>query len=396
MCGTPGYIAPEILHKSECGVKADVFSAGVVFYFLLSGLHPFEGETADATLEANARAQPEYTRACFKACSFDVMLLLRCMLTVSLAQRCSSSSAVRAVARFIGSHSIVAGRDEASRKVPSAAADAPTVQGRLTSIGQHSMHATSSVQGLVRQLSAPVEADDIDDDNDQGDYGEEFKYTRSEPARPHGHASFLLGAGASMHEQHTCDSGDDDSDRGDDGGEFKHAHWEPAKTHGHARFNVAMDEQHTSSGARNLKGFLSKYRRKFSFKYRDDRATALAHPDLHSPTSNNTSMESSFSVTSYSRFPSFLRRGSRCQDEVIDSPSESSTCHSPSSVLNLGRSAWRAVRKPFKRDTADVQYMLSDANASAPLESDDSWSHHESSPVPRCHETKEAWLEVVP
>lgn len=34
VCGTPGYFAPEVLSKKECGFNSDMFSAGVVFYNL--------------------------------------------------------------------------------------------------------------------------------------------------------------------------------------------------------------------------------------------------------------------------------------------------------------------------------------------------------------------------
>jgi serine/threonine protein kinase len=39
-CGSPGYLAPEIFAK-RYGKKADVFSAGVVLYTMLSGQMPF-------------------------------------------------------------------------------------------------------------------------------------------------------------------------------------------------------------------------------------------------------------------------------------------------------------------------------------------------------------------
>lgn len=34
VCGTPGYIAPEIFEESGYDTKCDVFSLGVVFHFL--------------------------------------------------------------------------------------------------------------------------------------------------------------------------------------------------------------------------------------------------------------------------------------------------------------------------------------------------------------------------
>ncbi|CAG9324567.1 unnamed protein product [Blepharisma stoltei] len=42
-CGTPGYIAPEILRDEKYGTKADIFSVGIISYQLLTGKLPFEG-----------------------------------------------------------------------------------------------------------------------------------------------------------------------------------------------------------------------------------------------------------------------------------------------------------------------------------------------------------------
>lgn len=42
-CGTPGYVAPEVLRDETYDFKIDIFSVGCLMYVLLAGRSPFKG-----------------------------------------------------------------------------------------------------------------------------------------------------------------------------------------------------------------------------------------------------------------------------------------------------------------------------------------------------------------
>ena len=62
-CGTPGYVAPELL-RSEASVpyenRVDIFSAGVTLYVMLCGYEPFFGETEAELVTANRECKVEF------------------------------------------------------------------------------------------------------------------------------------------------------------------------------------------------------------------------------------------------------------------------------------------------------------------------------------------------
>merc|ERR1712151_1153791 len=51
-CGTPDYIAPEILREQDYGTSVDWWSFGVLLYEMLSGQPPFEADNEDELFES--------------------------------------------------------------------------------------------------------------------------------------------------------------------------------------------------------------------------------------------------------------------------------------------------------------------------------------------------------
>jgi len=56
-CGSPGYVAPEILRNMPYGTKIDVFSAGVILYIVLCGRVPFAGNAQQDVLQQNKQCK---------------------------------------------------------------------------------------------------------------------------------------------------------------------------------------------------------------------------------------------------------------------------------------------------------------------------------------------------
>mmetsp|Transcript_32422 Transcript_32422/g.58151 ORF Transcript_32422/g.58151 Transcript_32422/m.58151 type:complete len:663 (+) Transcript_32422:3-1991(+) len=79
--GTPGYAAPEILDARPYGVKADMFAAGVLLYFAVSGTTPFQGRCTQQTLRRTLRCNVKFPTHFFGQCSQAVHVLVKTLLS---------------------------------------------------------------------------------------------------------------------------------------------------------------------------------------------------------------------------------------------------------------------------------------------------------------------------
>ncbi len=108
-CGTPGYIAPEVLGAKPSDIEgvvtpySDIYCAGLVLYFTMFGINPFQqnGSSASDVIESNKKGDIEYPESKARLYTPRLMELLRSMLSVNPDDRPSAQVALNYVSKFI-------------------------------------------------------------------------------------------------------------------------------------------------------------------------------------------------------------------------------------------------------------------------------------------------------
>nr|GLL28763.1 calcium-dependent protein kinase-like [Ipomoea trifida] len=89
--GSAYYVAPEVLRRSY-GKEADVWSAGVILYILLSGVPPFWAETEKGIFDCVLKGEIDFESDPWPSISNGAKDLVRRMLTLDPRKRISSAS----------------------------------------------------------------------------------------------------------------------------------------------------------------------------------------------------------------------------------------------------------------------------------------------------------------
>ena len=68
-CGTPAYVAPEVLKKEGYSKEIDVWSTGVIIYTMLARALPFHSSDVKNTFRMIRNAEADFTGECWQTVS---------------------------------------------------------------------------------------------------------------------------------------------------------------------------------------------------------------------------------------------------------------------------------------------------------------------------------------
>jgi doublecortin-like kinase 1/2 len=92
VCGTPTYVAPEILAETGYGLKVDIWALGVIVYVLLCGYPPFVSPTGEQEelFDLILSADYEFPQEHWDSISYDAKHLISRMIEPDFDLRLSS------------------------------------------------------------------------------------------------------------------------------------------------------------------------------------------------------------------------------------------------------------------------------------------------------------------
>lgn len=91
-CGTPGYVAPEILEGRGYGLEVDFWSVGVILYIMLCGFPPFYEESNERLFDMIKRGEFDFPSPAWDAISEMAKDLIRSCLKVNPTERFGADS----------------------------------------------------------------------------------------------------------------------------------------------------------------------------------------------------------------------------------------------------------------------------------------------------------------
>eukprot|EP01089_Gocevia_fonbrunei_P001934 TRINITY_DN1187_c0_g1_i1.p1 TRINITY_DN1187_c0_g1~~TRINITY_DN1187_c0_g1_i1.p1 ORF type:complete len:309 (-),score=95.33 TRINITY_DN1187_c0_g1_i1:82-1008(-) len=93
-CGTPGYVAPEVLKAEGYGSEVDMWSIGVITYILLCGFPPFYSESVPEVFEQIMKAEYDYPEEYWDEISPEAKDFIDHLLVVEVKKRLTAKQAL--------------------------------------------------------------------------------------------------------------------------------------------------------------------------------------------------------------------------------------------------------------------------------------------------------------
>jgi len=94
-CGTPFFVAPEIIRREKYDQRADMWSLGVIIYLLLSGNHPFSASSTKELFQRAVQGNPQFPNENWSNVSEEAKDLIRHLLVVDPEKRWCANRTLR-------------------------------------------------------------------------------------------------------------------------------------------------------------------------------------------------------------------------------------------------------------------------------------------------------------
>jgi serine/threonine protein kinase len=95
MCGSPNYVAPEIIMGNGYGKQVDTWSMGVIVFLLLGGYAPFDEPDLSSLYDRISHADYEFNEEYWNHVSEDAKDFVRKILVVDPNERITAKAAIK-------------------------------------------------------------------------------------------------------------------------------------------------------------------------------------------------------------------------------------------------------------------------------------------------------------
>jgi len=170
-CGTPGYVAPEVLKNEPYDRAVDLWSLGVILYILLCGFPPFYHESTAQLYKQIKKGEYDFPDPYWTDISAEAKNLVTCLLTVNPKKRITAEGVLAhpwitgqaSDKAFGSSHNERLKQLQARRKLRRGVQMIMAVNKFSAMFREHGVGATGAVKPQAR--AEEKKGDDSDDDD---------------------------------------------------------------------------------------------------------------------------------------------------------------------------------------------------------------------------------------